>query len=32
LLQVPFISKPTYENYVESDLETRQLAQSFLVK
>ena len=32
LTQISFISKPTYENYVESDLETRQLAQSFLVK
>ncbi len=32
LSEVPFISKPTYENYVETDKETRQLAQSFLVK
>ncbi len=32
LSQIPFISKPTYENYVESDKETRLLAQSFLVK
>jgi 1-deoxy-D-xylulose-5-phosphate reductoisomerase len=30
LSQVPFISTPTYENYVESDRETRQLALSYL--
>ena len=30
LSKIPFISKPNYENYVESDRETRQLAVSFL--
>lgn len=32
LTQISFISKPTYENYVECDRETRQLAQSLIVK
>ncbi len=30
LLKASFISNPTYENYVDSDRETRQLADSFL--
>jgi len=32
LSKVSYISNPTYENYVESDKETRQLAHSFLLK
>jgi 1-deoxy-D-xylulose-5-phosphate reductoisomerase len=30
LIQVPFISKPTYENYVESDKASRELAASLI--